>query len=272
MDLSEFFENGRFSDVKLQLQLQTPDSTSTRTLLLLLHAVVLRTQSSFFYHHAAFQNAWTAWTEAAHGWTIVVQLDTDVQLDAMEVLLKCMYSTRVHDPEEKTPEVLMEALCLADRFLVHFEVKDGLAAALSSSALSRDSVMQEGFLEALFHERLRAARALPSMAPLLQACRDRLQHLYPCKHPLTSLPHDAVVAWLDGVNMTPAGSSNLHRVLLKRACMLTIRFYVAARARDCSVRPCSPEEIAQMAQVHGMDVAKILDSPPHRLVLHPAQL
>jgi hypothetical protein len=174
---------------------------------------------------------------------LVEQVEED-ELEAMELLLRVMYSGKVDQPQDKAPALLLQALGLAHRFLASKACMGGLAAALSSIPTE---AIDQGFLVAVFHERMRDTIALPSLAPLLKTCRDRLQQIYgdvpgviasdELRGAFCFLPHAAVLAWLQLEGL---------RVHSENCVVLLLSYWV--EAQEEAERPCSPAELEQLAR------------------------
>jgi hypothetical protein len=246
--LSEHERNEHNAAPPSRATAESPSSPPARSLHA--HAVILSAQSDHFKAQLSDRGSKSkpsaqpaaGSSSSSIRFEIVEQVEED-ELEAMELLLRVMYSGRVDQLQDKAPALLLKALSLAHRFLASKACMGGLAAALCS--ISTEAIDQ-GFLAAVFHERMRDPMALPSLAPLLKACRDSLQQLYgdvpgviasnELRGAFCSLPHAAVLSWLQLEGLS---------VHSENCVVLLLSYWV--EAQEEAQRPCSPAELEQLA-------------------------
>ena len=227
MDLSQEFNQEEACDLVLHLDTdgnndgrKRPRSPSQHARSFFVHRVILR-QSPYF---KALLLRWrpapaAASAEAAASSEtttsrpeLLLHVDHEDELEAFELLLKCMYKAGLpQEADRGQSRLLLQTYCLADRFEVPGSCMEPIAAALS--ALKAEDIDFAMLSEA--YSMLAGLQEAPPLANLMVACHESLLTLFSdvpaviineeLRRQFCSLPHAAVLAWLKADDLKVQG-------------------------------------------------------------------
>ena len=129
------------------------------------------------------------------------------ELDAVELLLKCMYKAGVPEEAHGDIQLLLHVYRLADKYGVTAGCMEPIIDALSALTAENMDVPILTDVYSMLEGRFDA----PSLAPLLASCQLRLVELFgdvpsvitteELRQQFCALPHAAVLAWLKADNL-----------------------------------------------------------------------
>ena len=196
------------------------------------------------------------------------------ELDAVELLLKCMYKVGIPEEAHGNVRLLLQVYRLADKYEPPAGCMEPIIAALSAIKAKDMDIPVITHVYSMLEGRFDA----PSLAPLFASCQLRLVALFGdvpsvittagLRQQFCALPHAAVLAWLKANNLKVNSESSV--VFLLSACivLLTVRtvlaLYLQVHSESCVLfllsawvnneeRPeCSAQQMEQL--VHNVRV------------------